>query len=124
MYFAVRKDWPQLVDILNKVLADISIEEKNAIVSKWIGFKSEINYGPVYRIVLYGGSFLAVLMVVSFLWNMRLRKEIKKRQRIQADLEKAKREADEANEFKSNFLARMSHEIEPLSTPLQVYLSS
>jgi signal transduction histidine kinase/DNA-binding response OmpR family regulator len=115
LYFAVRKDWPQLVDILNKVLADISIEEKNAIVSKWIGFKSEINYGPVYRIVLYGGSFLAVLMVVSFLWNMRLRKEIKKRQRIQADLEKAKREADEANEFKSNFLARMSHEIR---TPL------
>ena len=32
-----------------------------------------------------------------------------------ADLEKAKREADEANEFKSNFLARMSHEIR---TPL------
>lgn len=54
-------------------------------------------------------------MAVSFFWIIRLKKEIKKRQQIQIDLEKAKREADEANEFKTSFMARMSHEIR---TPL------
>lgn len=115
LYFAVRKDWPVLVDIINKALADISVEEKNAIISKWIGFKSDIRYGLVHRIIMYAGPFLAVLIVVSFFWIIRLRKEIKNRLRIQAALEQAKREADEANEFKSNFLARISHEIR---TPL------
>ncbi|NLU32747.1 MAG: transporter substrate-binding domain-containing protein [Clostridiaceae bacterium] len=119
LHFAVRRDWPVLADIINKALADISMEEKNAIISRWVGFESEINYGPVFRIVLIAGSLLAVMMVVSFLWNIRLRKEIKQRLLIQADLEKAKREADEANEFKSNFLARISHEIR---TPLNAIM--
>lgn len=115
LHFAVRKDWPELVDILNKALDDVSAEEKNAITSRWIGFKSEISYGPLLRIIMYGGPFLVVLVVVSSFWIIRLRKEIKRRLLIQADMEKAKREADEANEFKSTFMARMSHEIR---TPL------
>ena len=60
-------------------------------------------------------SVAAIILLVSFFWIIRLRKEIAKRRKIQADLENAKREADEANKFKSNFLARMSHEIR---TPL------
>ena len=63
------------------------------------------------------GTLIAVILAVSFFWIVKLRKEIHRRKQIQLDLEKAKREADEANEFKSNFMARMSHEIRtPLNT--------
>lgn len=115
LYFAVRKDWPEMVSIINKVLGSITEEEKIAINNKWIDLESETNYGPLIRIITIGGAFVAVILAVSVYWINRLRKEVKKRVLIQADLVKAKQEAEEANDFKSSFMARMSHEIR---TPL------
>ncbi|MDW7657503.1 MAG: transporter substrate-binding domain-containing protein, partial [Bacillota bacterium] len=115
LYLAVRRDWPQLVGIIDKVLDAITAEEQIAINNRWIEFESEIDFGPIVRTILIVGSFLAVVLAVSSYWIIRLRKEAVKRQMIQADLEKAKQAAEEANGFKSSFLARMSHEIR---TPL------
>lgn len=115
LYFAVRQDWPLLVSILNKALDTITVEEKIAINNKWIDPPSDVDYGPIIRIAAIVGSLVAVILAVSFYWIVRLRKEVRMRELIQLDLEKAKQEADEANEFKSSFMARMSHEIR---TPL------
>lgn len=115
LHFAVRQDWPELVSILNKTLDTITEEEKIAISNKWIELESRIDYGPIIRIILIVGGFVAAVLGVSFYWIVRLRKEIKKRELVQSALEKAKQEAEEANEFKSSFMARMSHEIR---TPL------
>jgi len=115
LYFAVRKDLPQLVSIFNKGLDTISDEEKNAINKKWINLEAEMDYGPIIRIIAIIGALIALVMAVSFYWILRLRKEVRQRKLIQADLEKAKQEADEANELKASFMARMSHEIR---TPL------
>ncbi len=115
LHFATRKDWPELISIFNKAMDSITESEKLAINNKWIDLDTEIDYGPVIRILTIVGVLIVVIMSVSFFWIARLRKEIRKRKLIQLDLEKAKREADEANEFKSSFMARMSHEIR---TPL------
>lgn len=115
LYFAVRKDWPALVSILNKALDSISEEEKLAIHTKWIDLEQETDYGPMIRIIIMIGALTAVIITVSSYWIIRLRKELQIRERIQKDLVKAKQEADTANEFKSSFMARMSHEIR---TPL------
>jgi two-component system sensor histidine kinase/response regulator len=115
LYFAVRKDWPELVSIINKTLDSISESEKLAINNKWVDLDNDIDYRPVIRILSIAGVLIAVVLSVSFFWIARLKKEIRHRKQVQLDLEKAKREADEANEFKSRFLARMSHEIR---TPL------
>ena len=61
------------------------------------------------------GITVAAILAVSIFWIARLRDEINHRKQIQLDLEQAKKQADEANEFKSHFMARMSHEIR---TPL------
>ncbi len=119
LYFAVRKDWPELVSIFNKAVGAITESEKLAINNKWIDLQTDIDYGPIIRILSIIGAFVAIVMIVSFFWIARLRKEVEHRKRIQMDLERAKREADEANEFKSSFMARISHEIR---TPLNAII--
>ena len=111
LHFAVRKDWPELVSILNKALNSISESEKLAISNKWVGLSSELNYRQFIRIALCIGSLVAVILMVSFFWIAQLRREIRQRKKIQLDLEQAKYEADKANDFKSGLIAMMSHEI-------------
>jgi len=115
LYFAVRSDWPELVSILNKALAAIDEESKIAINDKWISVEQSTDYSGLIRLALIVFAVLALIMLVSAYWIIRLRKEIRTRKAIQKDLERAKQEADEANQYKSSFLARMSHEIR---TPL------
>ena len=115
LYFAVRKDWPELISIYNKVMDSVPESEKQAINNKWIDLETDLDYGPIIRILVIIGSLIAVIMGVSFFWIVKLRGEIRQRKQIQKALEKAKQDADEANEFKSSFMARMSHEIR---TPL------
>lgn len=119
LHFAVRKDWPELISIINKALDTITENEKTAINKKWVDLEQDTDYGPLIRIVSIIGALVLVIMAVSFYWIILLKKEVEKRKLIQVDLEKAKQEADEANEFKSSFMARMSHEIR---TPLNAII--
>ena len=119
LHFAVRKDWPELVSILNKALASITKEERTQITNKWIGVESTVNYADILRVIEISGAVVVLIVVVSYFWIIRLRKEIKKRREAQDALVAAKEEAESASEVKSLFLARMSHEIR---TPLSAIL--
>ncbi len=115
LHFAVRKDWPELVSILDKALANITSEEKIAINNTWIGVESKTNYENIIRIALIVGAIVVLIFLVSAYWIVKLRKEIFQRKQTEEALQIAKNEAEQANHIKSTFLARMSHEIR---TPL------
>ena len=119
LHFAVRKDWPELVSILNKAIASITKEERTAINNKWVDVEGTLDYRDVLRGVGVGVGILAIVVVVSYLWIIRLRKEVAKRKKAQEELLLAKEEAEQANQVKSLFLARMSHEIR---TPLNAIM--
>ncbi|MGV8058921.1 MAG: hypothetical protein AB2L12_13010 [Smithellaceae bacterium] len=54
LFFAVRKDWPELVSIINKGLATITQEQRIAINDKWINVESGVDYGPHIKKALLG----------------------------------------------------------------------
>ncbi|HWP21650.1 MAG TPA: transporter substrate-binding domain-containing protein [Candidatus Cryosericum sp.] len=119
LHFAVRKDWPELVSIINKALASITTEERTAINTKWVDVEATVDYQDLLRGIGVGVGILALVVMVSYLWIIRLRKEIAKRKKAQEELVLAKEEAEQANQVKSLFLARMSHEIR---TPLNAIM--
>lgn len=72
MHFAVRKDWPELVGIINSALDFIGPAEINRIQRKWraapviLGVQQE-------KVVLYLGALLGVITLIA-LWSYFLRK--------------------------------------------------
>ena len=106
LHFAVRKDWPELITLINKGLASISHEEKNRIFQKWISIKYEpgIALKTVFKYILRIVAGALLIFVIFFYWNRRLAG-------LNRQLGAARAEADRANHFKSEFLANMSHEI-------------
>ncbi len=76
--FAVRNDWPELVEILNKGLASISAEEHETIEQKWLAMPIQIGFTKMdlLRIVLYVFAVMSTLLVFFLFWNRRLKKEI------------------------------------------------
>lgn len=122
LHMAVRDDWPELQQILNKTLASITEEERLAIAGRWVALDQQMDYSRIIRLLSMIGAVILLVFIVSFYWIAKLKQEISDKNKAQAALKVAKEEAEsakeaaiEANEVKSLFLARMSHEIR---TPL------
>ncbi len=70
--FAVRKDWPELVSILNKALSTITRNERTRIAQRWISLGM---YGIDYVLVLKGAGIAAVIVAVILGWNFQIRRQ-------------------------------------------------
>ncbi|HEX7953016.1 MAG TPA: transporter substrate-binding domain-containing protein, partial [Burkholderiales bacterium] len=106
----VRKDWPELVGILDKVLMTISHEEQREISQKWLSvrYEDKIDYRAIW-------TAMAVFSTILLAGVFHIRQLSKQRKALLA----ARAEAEAANRAKDKFLANMSHE---LRTPLHAIL--
>ncbi|MGD8295071.1 MAG: transporter substrate-binding domain-containing protein [Desulfobacterales bacterium] len=87
----VREDLPELVGILNKVIDDISSQERTAIKSTWMSdvevkIRFDVKAMLAWAIPI-GGSILLV-MVFVVVWNRKLGREITERKRTEDQLRK------------------------------------
>lgn len=79
----VRKDWPELVAILDKALDSIGEQEQTAIKNTWMGITVE--FGTQLSTILKWGipALFVVLAIVAFvmIWNRRLSVEVTERKK-------------------------------------------
>jgi signal transduction histidine kinase/ABC-type amino acid transport substrate-binding protein/BarA-like signal transduction histidine kinase len=93
IYFAVREDWPELVGILNKGLAAVSVQEREAIMNRWVNvveFERGLDPARVWRTAIQAiaGALFIGLLVAFYL--RRLRREIAERRTLQQELAEAR----------------------------------
>ena len=88
LYFAVRKDWPQLVSMINKALGAMTPEEHAAIRNRLLPVRYEhgIRKADILKWVLgISGISVLIFMLILF-WNRTLRREIRERKQAEEAL--------------------------------------
>jgi signal transduction histidine kinase/ActR/RegA family two-component response regulator len=120
--FAVNKQKAPLGPMLDKVLATIGKDERQAIYNKWVRINLEHAPGFFERNLTAITSFfvLVLLLLVGVtIFNRSLQRQVaartKELRQSEEVLKSAKNAAEAASRAKSEFLANMSHEIR---TPL------
>ena len=92
--FAVRKDWPQLVKILDQALTVLPKQTRLAFYDRWsnVYLHSRVDWAAVRRIA--GGLSFTALIVISVViwWNRRLAAEIAERRRVEEALRQTRGE--------------------------------
>lgn len=115
--FAVRRDRPDLQDLLDDALVRVRPETKAAILARWVHveYDSLVIWERVRPYILSAVVFTAGAMALVLVWNRRLAAEVRRRRLVEADLEKTRDNLRRINEEKSQILAMAAHD---LRTPL------
>ncbi len=73
--FGIRKDWPELVSILNKALASIEEEEQLRISRKWVSLSDTrpADYTLVWQIA----GVMSLIILIGLLWNFQIQRQKK-----------------------------------------------
>ncbi|MBS2212543.1 transporter substrate-binding domain-containing protein [Carboxylicivirga mesophila] len=121
---AVRKDWPELVSIINKGIEQISEQEREAISKRWLFHQYKAAYWSkelIYGILLVLAGVLGVL-VIMFIFNKRLNAVVKEKTKalkeeqnqlleLNEKLVAARDKATESERLTKAFLTNISHEV-------------
>jgi two-component system sensor histidine kinase EvgS len=122
MCYAVRSDWPELVDILNRGIATLTPAEIRAINNRWI----KVGYAPAVRWDLLwkvGGPALALalaLIAAIGYHNRRLARELAARIRLQTEIEAARDQLKRLNDDKVWLMEMAAHDLRSPLTAMQL----
>ncbi|MEE4355475.1 MAG: transporter substrate-binding domain-containing protein, partial [Desulfococcaceae bacterium] len=91
--YAVRKDCPELLGILNKSIDAITQEEHDAVFQKWcrITVKYSADWSEVQKWLYVTGIVFIIILSVSLYWNRKLVKEITDRKQTEQRLQEKER---------------------------------
>ncbi len=86
--YGIRKEYPELLSIINKGIDSITKEEHEAILQKWFTVKVEhkADWTEMWHWFLGISGFFTGILLISFLWNRRLAREIRERNRAESEL--------------------------------------
>ena len=110
---AASKEWPELISITQKILDNMSFQEKNDILQKWINVRFEhgVDMKFIWKIGVYSLVAIIVLIGGFLFWNETLRKEIKHRNIVEKELAESLKEISAQNNERKNLLNEIHHRI-------------
>ncbi len=124
--YAVRRDWPELVGLLDRAIGSLSEAERQALVHPWI----RVDYAKVIRWDLVWKTALAVLGVVAVVigagiyHNRSLARELAQRIRLQHEIKEAHDQLVLLNDEKTELLQMAAHDLRGPLTGMQLVVDS
>jgi len=75
---AIRQDWPELLGIMDKVIASVSDAEKEKIYQQWIHLSqpSLLKSRAFWTIILFISAAVLFLLTAILVWNRTLKKQV------------------------------------------------
>ena len=113
LFMAVRKDWPVLISIVNKVMDTIPQRLHMDIRNRWLSPKKEDVFSRTAVIKVFMGMVFIVSLIftIILLWNRRLGREVKERQRAEKALRDSQYELTQRTEMLSSIFETASEGI-------------
>lgn len=118
--FAVRRDWPELLSILDKALAALPENETRLIYQRWVPTQIDTSQDlrPLYYVV--AAALLVIALVV--IWNRSLGREIRRRNAALKELQETQEQLIQSEKLASlgTLVSGIAHE---LNNPLNFVTS-
>lgn len=115
LYFAVRRDQPELAALLTRALDSLNDAERAEVLSRWSPLPLPADVGGEAReLVRRAVPFviaIAAALLVSLVWALHLRREVARRRVTEHELARSRDEAHRLANQRAEFIAVASHEI-------------
>jgi two-component system sensor histidine kinase/response regulator len=84
----VRKDWPELVGILNKAISSINQETREQLEQKWLKmqFLHKVDWSTTIKLITIVAVAALIIMGIIFHSNRKLQREINERKKIEKEI--------------------------------------
>lgn len=110
--FAVHSKDKILIDIINRVILQITPEQKHEIRERWVAGKSREIYSSLFifwtTAILIG---ILTILVIVFFWNRLLNKKLKRRKKTEQQLKSLLLEVKKSDEEKKVLLQEIHHRV-------------
>lgn len=122
LYLGVRKDWPQLEQIINKALKSITAEDREWINNRWVAVDTSIvhRWAKAFKAAAIIAAVAIGVFLLVFFHNRSLARELAKRRRIQAELEQTRDRLVRASQEKSELMHMVAHDLRGPLTAIQL----